>query len=117
MRIMLVEQKIEKSELDRLAKERFGDMVKAVVDITRSIMMVGGDLHSDAEALLLEQGSKQRDLWGINLYPGKSKEDWVEFDSMINLRPSQGNFSRSVNDPAARKKIIEVVELLVKEDV
>src|SRR5580700_7215104 len=120
MRIMLVEQKIEKSELDRLAQERFGDMVKAVVDIARSVMMVGGDLyrnrttnwnfgcvkapgfndkkgvninsnmdpffiveprelsrgpnfnllpdcgkHADAEALLLEQGSKQRDLWGI----------------------------------------------------
>lgn len=115
MPIMLVEQKIEKSELDLLAKERFGDMVKAVVDVSRSIMMVGGDLHSDAEALLLEQGSKQRDLWGINLYPEKSKEEWVEFDSMINLRPSQSNYSRGVTDPEIRKKIINIVELLVQD--
>lgn len=66
MPIMLVEQKIEKDELSRLARERFGNLVKAVVDIKRCIMMIGAELHCDEEALLLEQGSEQKDLWGIN---------------------------------------------------
>ena len=77
-----------------------------------SIMMVGAELHADQEALFLEMGSHQKDLWGINLYPLKL-EDWIEFDSMINLRPSQGNFSRGVDNPDIQKKIIQIVCHLV----
>ncbi len=115
MPIRHIEKQIEKSELSELAKERFGDLVKAVVDIRRRVMLVGAELHSDEEALLLEQGSQQQDLWGINIYPDKSGEELIEFDSMINLRPSQGNRSRGVNDPEIRQKIIEIVKQLVKE--
>ena len=111
----LVNKLIEKSKLSEIAKERFGDMIKAVVDIEKAIMMVGAELHADEEAQLLEQGSRQQDLWGINIYPEKSGEELIEFDSMINLRPSQGNLSRGVNDPAIRQKIIEIVNQLVKE--
>ncbi|HEX2583309.1 MAG TPA: DUF5674 family protein, partial [Chlamydiales bacterium] len=107
MPISLIEKPIEKSELAEIAKERFGDLVKAVVDVEKGIMAVGGELHADEEALLLEEGSKQRNLWGINLYPDKSGEELIEFDSIINLRPSQGNRSRDVNDPIARQKIKE----------
>lgn len=114
MPISVIEEPIKKSELSELAKERFGDLVKAVVDIERKIMAVGGELHSDEEALLLEQGSQQKNLWGINLYPDKTGEEWIEFDSMINLRPSQGNLSRDVKDPNARLKINEIVSYLVK---
>ncbi len=114
MPISLIEKKIDKSELVELAKERFGDLVKAVVDINRAVMMVGAELHADEEAMLLEQGSRQQDLWGINLYPDKSGDELVEFDSMINLRPSQGNRSRGVNDPKIRQRIIEIVNELVK---
>src|SRR4051812_31557344 len=99
MPIKLIEKQVDKSVLFETAKERFGDLVKAVVDIERKIMMIGAELHSDEEALLLEQGSRQQDLWGINLYPDKTGSDLIEFDSMINLRPSQGNMSRGVNDP------------------
>src|SRR5258705_14020907 len=105
MPITLIESKIEKSKLAEIAKERFGDLVKAVVDIEREVMLLGADLHADEEEVLLEQGSRQQDLWGINLYPGKSGEEFIEFDSMINLRPSQGNYSRYVDDPAIRQKI------------
>lgn len=110
-----VEEKITKAELSKLAKDRFGDLVKAVVDVERRLMMVGAELHADEEALLLEEGSRQRDLWGINLYPEKSGEEWIEFDSMINLRPSQGNRSREVEDPMVRQKIEEIVKSLVGE--
>jgi len=70
-----------------MAKQQFGDMVKAVVDVTQGIMAIGGELHSDEEAVLLDQGSLQRDLWGINLYPEQPAQEWIEFDSMINVRP------------------------------
>jgi len=115
MPIALIEKPIKKSELSELAKERFGDLVKAVVDIEREIMVVGGELHSDEESLLLEQGSQQKNLWGINLYPEKSGEELIEYDSMINVRPSQGNRSRDVTDPNARLKIQEIVSRLVKQ--
>jgi hypothetical protein len=115
MPVKVVEEKIGKSELAELAKERFGDLVKAVVDIEKGIMVIGAELHADEEALLLEQGSNQQDLWGINLYPEKSGEELVEFDSMINLRPSQGNTSRSVNDPTIRQRIRDIVKELIHE--
>lgn len=99
--------------LKTLAKERFGDMVKAVVDIKRGVMAIGGELHADEEQLLLEQGSKQEDVWGINLYPDSQTSDWLEFDSMINLRPSQGNRSRGVDDPAVQERIRSVVSSLI----
>lgn len=105
---------ISRKELNEFAKEGFGDFVKAVVDIEKNIMVIGGELHADEEAVLLEQGSEQADLWGINLYPGKSGDSWIEFDSMINIRPSQNNRSRGVENQEIRAKIIEVVNKLVE---
>ncbi|MBI4437348.1 hypothetical protein HY631_00110 [Candidatus Uhrbacteria bacterium] len=94
-----------------LANERFGDLVKAVVDVETGAMAVGSELHVDAEQLLLNHGSHQKNLWGINLYPDAYGNDdrFVEFDSMINLRPGQGNRSRGVENPETRKKIIDIV--------
>lgn len=108
----LVDTSITLSELQTMAETRFGDMVKAVVDVRRGVMAVDADLHSDEEAVLLESGSFQSDLWGINLYPDLPHSDWVEFDSMINIRPSQGNRSRSVDDVETRGQIIAVVDRL-----
>ncbi len=111
----LIEKEVARSELEKLAKERFGDLVKAVVDIKRNVMIVGGDLHADEELELLENGSEQKDLWGINLYPAKAGEEFIEYDSIINLRPSQGNRSRSVVDPEIRKQIQRIVSALVRD--
>jgi len=87
----------------------FGDMVKAVVDVDREFIAVDAELHSDLEALLLQDGSKQASLWGINFYPGAAGDEFVEFDSMINVRPSAGNRSRGVDNEEMRKKINAVV--------
>ena len=97
-----------------MAEEGFGDMVKAVVDVNKNVMVIDAELHSDQEALLLERGSNQKDLWGINIYPFLQRNEWVEFDSMINLRPSQNNRSRGVDDPALQKLIIEIVDKLIE---
>lgn len=102
-------------ELNKMAEERFGTMVKAVVDIEKEIMAVDAELHADEEAGLLENGSKQENLWGINIYPEMPKSEWIEFDSMINLRPSQGNRTRGVDKPEIRQKIVEIVNKLVKK--
>jgi hypothetical protein len=115
MSIRIIDQTISREDLSKIASERFGDMVKAVVDIERRIMAVGGELHADEESLLLENGSEQRNVWGINLYPGQTGESFIEFDSMINIRPSQGNRSRGVEDAALREKIREVVSHLMKD--
>ena len=111
--MIIVREPISLADLDLMAKAEFGDLVKAVVDIERGVMAVGGELHSDEEALLLEDGSSQQHLWGINLYPEVTGEGWIEFDSMINIRPSQGNRSRGVGDAQVRKKIAETVQRLV----
>ena len=113
-RMKLIDTSITMAELRSMAEGRFGDLVKAVVDVRRRIMAVDGDLHSDEEALLLQDGSRQDDLWGINLYPDLAPSDWIEFDSMINIRPSGGNRSRGVDDPGVRRQIMEVVESLVQ---
>ncbi len=97
-------------ELKEMAAATFGDMVKAVVDIERGLLAVDAELHSDLEAVLLQDGSKQRNLWGINLYPETPDVDFIEFDSMINVRPSQGNRSRGVEDKGLRGKIVEIVD-------
>ena len=101
-------------ELKKTAADTFGDMVKAVVDVNRELVALDAELHSDLEALLLEKGSNQKDLWGINFYPDIEGEDFVEFDSMINMRPSQGNISRGVDNEEIQKKIIEVVNKWVR---
>lgn len=110
----LIDKKISKQELSDIAKERFGDMVKAVVDIELEIMAVGGELHADEEAFLLERGSKQENLWGINIYTSLPLDERVEFDSMINIRPRQNNRSRDVQDLSIREKIVVIVNKLIE---
>lgn len=101
-------------ELLEMAASRFGDMVKAVVDVARGVMAVDAEMHSDEEAELLAGGSRQENLWGINLYPSLPEEDWLEYDSLINLRPSRGNMTRGVDDPGLRGEIRSLVERLVR---
>jgi len=111
----LIEENITIDELKVMASEMFGNLVKAVVDIEKNIFVVDAELHSDQEAYLLEKGSKQENLWGINIYPELSKEERIEFDSMINLRPSQGNSSRGVENEEIQKKILDIVNSKIIE--
>ena len=110
----VVSTPIALAELETMAEGGFGVLVKAVVDLERRVMAVDAELHADEEALLLSEGSRQEHLWGINLYPGLPAEEWVEFDSMINVRPSRGNRTRGVEDAATRQRILAVVAALVE---
>jgi hypothetical protein len=115
--MVIIDKPIKRSKVKKMAQALFGNLVKAVVDIEKEIMAIGGELHSDEEALLLENGSDQRNLWGINLYPDVDDDQWIEFDSMINLRPSQGNITRGLNDQKIRKKIAKIVGKLIKNEI
>ncbi len=111
--IEIISAPITLQRLKEIAEKRFGDMVKGVVDIEKEILALGGELHADEEALLLEKGSQQRNLWGINLYPDLDMPARLEYDSMINIRPSQNNRSRGVEDPVLRGKIESIVRKLI----
>ena len=103
-------KKLSVDGLKKLAQARYGDLIKGVVDLDKGVLVLDMEMHVDGEQYLLEKGSKQTDLWGINLYPDKyATEEFVEFDSMINIRPSQNNYSRSVEDSAVREKITGII--------
>lgn len=114
MEIKVIKNSITRAELVTMASQQFGDMVKAVVDVEQGIMAIGGELHSDEEGVLLDQGAKQQNLWGINLHPEKPASEWIEFDSMINVRPSGGNRSRYVERAEVRDAVTRIVNRLVQ---
>ena len=114
MEIKIIKSPIAISELKRIAEQRFGDLVKAAVDIEQEIMAIGGELHVDEQILLIEkENSKHEDVWGINLYPDNFNGDFIQFDSMINIRPSQQNRSRGIEHEDIRQKIRNVVERII----
>ncbi len=107
---------IDLAELQEMAEKMYGTLVKADVDIAKKLLVVDMEMHADGEAYLLEQGSEQSDLWGINLHPDKhGTDEFIEFDSMINIRPRQQNPSRDVLDPAVRQQIIAFIDEIVHE--
>jgi len=105
----IIDNKIYIFELKEMAKRMFGNLVKAVIDTEREIIAIDGELHIDLAELLVENGSKSKDLWGINLYPDITGDDWLEFDSLINLKPSLNNRTRGVEDPIIKEKITQIV--------
>ena len=111
--IVLISEKIDVNQLAQLVNRFFTDMVKYVVDLERGIAAVGGELHADAEQLLLEDSSRQENLWGANYYPGRGPTECIEFTALINIRPSQGNRSMEIEDPAVRDRVRELTYRLI----
>lgn len=113
--IVVLDHRIEPAELARLVGRFFEAMIKYVVDIERGVAAVGGELHADAEQLLLADGSRQANLWGANYYPGRGRENCVEYISLINIRPAQGNRSMDILDPVIRERVRELTFALIGE--
>jgi hypothetical protein len=111
--IVITGRPIDASTLKRLTAHWFGDMVKLVVDIERRVAALGGELHADAEALLLEDGSRHADLWGANYFPGAGPERCLELTALIKIRPGQGNRGMVVQDSAVAAKMCAIVSDLV----
>ena len=110
----IISHPIKRSELNDMLPGYFGDMIKGVVDVRQGVLGLDAELHADIEKELLSQGSLQKDLWGINLYPDIEGYDFIEFDSLINIRPYQGNRSRDVQDSAIRKQIVDTINKLIQ---
>jgi hypothetical protein len=111
--IVVVDRRIDPMELRRVVALYFGDMVKIVIDVRRRMAAVGGELHADAEQVLLDQGSSQTDLWGANYFPGRGPDGCIEYTALINIRPSQGNRSMEIQDADTRRAVREVTLELI----
>ncbi len=116
-RIVVLSEPIAAELLAELVAEVFGDMVKFVVDVERGIVAVGGEMHVDAEAVLLEDGSRQVDLWGGNFYPLRPRPQRIEHSSLINIRPAQDNLGMFIHSDAMRGRVSEIVERLIAPGV
>lgn len=114
MNLKIVKDSISFDEIKQLALDSFVDMVKGAVDVEIGIMALGGSMHADAEQVLLASGSKQDNIWGINIYPDKSAEDRIQYESLINIRPKQGNRSMEIQDIALKEKIAGIVNGLIE---
>ncbi|MBM3250795.1 MAG: hypothetical protein FJZ07_00930 [Candidatus Nealsonbacteria bacterium] len=112
MEIRTIKEKIREEELRDIAQKNYGEMVKAVVDIEKEIMVLGGEFHSDANEVLIKEGSEQKNIWGINIYPYKKREDWIEFISLINIRPADNNLDMEIKSKEVKEKIKKIVEKL-----
>lgn len=112
-RIELVKSRIDSQVLRELVESVFGDMVKYVVDVRRGVAAVGGEMHSDAEAVLLDDGSRQEDLWGANYRPGAGSAACIEFESLINIRPAQHNHGMQIEDPKLRERMRQITFALI----
>ena len=114
--IRIIKEPISRAELKKIAEERFGDLVNAAVDVEQEIMAVGGEFHLEEQVLLYnEAGSKQQNIWGINIKPEERGDEFIEFDSLINIKPNQNNRTRGVEDTIVKGKIVEIVNKLVHD--
>ena len=113
--MLILNSPISRAQLKEYAANTFGDMIKCVADVDKGLLAIDADLHADLERLLLENGSQQTSLWGFNLYPDETGEDFIEYDSLINIRSWQGNPSRDVLDKDVREKIAGIVNQYIPE--
>jgi|SRR3989339_790495 len=111
--MQIVKEHISLDEIKQMAGRMFGNFVKAVVDVEQGIMAVDAELHADEEALLIEQGAKQVNLWGINIYPEMEGDERIEFNSMVNIKPHQNNRTRGIDSPAIREQILRITAKLL----
>ncbi|MBR4135397.1 MAG: hypothetical protein IKU03_03180 [Bacteroidales bacterium] len=112
--MQILQEKISRDKLKVLAANIFVDMIKGVADVKLGLLAVDAELHADLESMLLDNGSEQENLWGFNLYPDETGDDFIEFDSLINIRAWQGNRSRDVEDENVRKQIKDLISKYIE---
>ena len=113
--MILIDQPITLKDLTQKVTSGFSDLIKIVVDTDKRIIAADAELHADLEELLLSKGSGQEFLWGANLYPQKSGDDFIEYTAFINIRPGQNNRSMEIEDDELRQQVKDIVNNLIKE--
>ena len=114
MNIKIVEDKITLGEIREIAKEFYVSMIKGVVDIEKEIVAFGGEYHADANEILIENGSLQSDVWGFNIYFERPKDSWIEYVSLINIRPQANNLEMEIKDKDIRKRMKTIINSKIK---
>lgn len=109
MQIIIVEKTVSLAELEEISKEYYAPMIKGVVDIEREVVAFGGEYHIDANQRLIEIGHEQKNIWGFNVILDRPRDQWIEYISLINIRPHANNFDMEVNDPEIRARMKEIV--------
>lgn len=107
--IHLLHSRATKKQIDEML-ETLGVYIKLAVDIRRGILAGGGALHADCEAVLLEDGSQQDDIWGADWIPSTQQ---ILYEALINIRPKQNNPSMKILDPFIRNRITEIVQSIL----
>ena len=107
--IIIIQKEVSFEVLSDLAKKWHTVLVKGVVDVEQGVVALGGEWHMDANTVLIEHGSQQKNIWGFNIYPEEQGEDILEYISLINIRPLQNNRSMEVEDEALRIKMKEII--------
>lgn len=114
MKIKIIRTPIPQKELIELARAGYGDMVKAVADLERKLLALGGAYHSEANQKLIDDGSLQPNVWGFNIYPENMKEERLQFTSLINIRPSVGNRTLEIKDERIKERIANIVNASIQ---
>ena len=115
MNIRVVHEPISIAEVRALAQEIYQDLIKGVADIEKGIIALGGEWHMDANKVLLANGSKQENVWGFNIYPDEKDSAALEFISLINIRPAQGNRGMEIANKELRQKIHDSIAHLIPD--
>lgn len=117
MEIRIVADNISIGELQKIAEEFYGNMIKGVVDIEREVIAMGGEYHIDASTVLNEAGFKQENIWGfnINLDEEKDSDSWIEYVSLINIRPAAGNKSMYIEDDKIKSRVKEILYKIITQ--
>jgi hypothetical protein len=109
--IYILREKATSEQIAEMLRE-YESMIKIVVDIRRRVLAGGGEMHSDCETMLLDDGSEQDDLWGANWYPAEQE---IVFESLINIRPRLGNRNILIQDEELRRQVESITrEILGK---
>ena len=107
--ILVIRSRASKQQVEEMLLALVG-YIKLAVDIKRSILAGGGILHADCESVLLDDGSKQEDIWGADWNPQSQQ---VTFESLINIRPRQNNLSLEITDPEVREAVAKITRKLL----
>lgn len=113
MEILTVHEPVNEETLQALAKEWHHTLVKGVADVKLGTVALGGEWHMDANSRLLKEGSEQKNLWGFSIYPKEKGNAAIEYNSLINIRPLQGNRSMEITSEETRNAVRRVVALVV----
>lgn len=113
MDIRIITDAITRAQALEIGKEFYGDMVKGVADIEKGIIALGGEYHMDAANILVEHGSEGKDLWGFNVYPNVTDTNWIEYTSLINIRPDKNNRGMLIESQEIRDRVRGIIEKLI----